>query len=212
MSNVNKANIKPIPTKQYTIYTGDVTKFLQDQLGFGVLCEYERWTGLTTDVSYVRMRVGFDAADIVAKPSSMDYVDRVLEQNSAGIMFKDTVINTIEPYRYPRHPEMIRNNPESLQRLVDLGVTGDKFNEIIRYANFSYSRECNAYGIYLRPERIIADMLSDPATGTVDGKLEIITVRGTTSDTIHWIVNVSENKSFVSNTNISVEAIFNSLL
>lgn len=209
MSGINKANIKPIPTERYNISTGDIVKYLQDQLGFGVACDFTRWTGVTIDHSYVRMRVVFNPNDIIAKPSSKDYVDRVLEQNAAGIMFKDNVIDTLKPYEYPEGTEQIRNIPDKIKRLYELGVYNERFDEIIKFSNLSYSREANFFCIYLRPERIIADMLSNPATGKIDGEMSILGVLGTTSDTIRWIVAITKSNNFAVDTDLSIDAIFN---
>ena len=208
---INKGNLKPIPTTKYEIMTGDVVKYLQDQLGFGVCCDFTRWTGVTIDHSYVRMRVVFSPNDIISRSTSRDYVDRVLEQNAAGMMFKDNVIDTLKPYLYPTGMEQLRNHPDVIEKLYKLGVYNERFAEIMRFSTMQYCRDRNVFCIYLRPERIITDMLSDPSTGEVDGKLEIVAVYGTTSDTIKWIVNVTKSTNGMPfGTNISVDAVFNS--
>lgn len=207
---INKANIQPIPTDRYNISSSDVIKYLQDQLGFNVAFDFTRWTGVTVDNSYVRMRVVFNPDDIVAKNTSTDYVDRVLADNAAGIQFKDTVINTLKPFMYPETVSDIRNHPEDLQRLFSLGVYNERLTEIIQFSKLNYCREGNVFRLYLRPERIIADMLRDPATNEIDGDMTILSVHGTTSETIRWEVAVTKNKnSFVGSTDLSFDAIFN---
>lgn len=207
---VNKAGIQPIPTDRYIITTSDVIKFLQDQLTFGVAADFTRWTGVSPDLSYVRMRVVFSPNDIVADTSSKDYVDRVLAENAAGIMFKDTVINTLKPYMYPETTSDVRNNPEDLQRLYQIGVFDNRLDEILVHSKLNYCREANVFRLYLRPERIIADMLTDPNTGKIDGEMSILTVYGTSSETIRWEVAVTKNRNtFAGSNQMSVDAIFN---
>ena len=77
-SVTNKANIKPIPTDRYLITSSEVVKYLQDQLGFGTICDFTRWTGVSPDKSYVRMRAVFAPEDVLAKSHINDYADRML--------------------------------------------------------------------------------------------------------------------------------------
>ena len=73
----------------------------------------------------------------------------------------------------------------------------------------SYSQQANLFRLYLRPERIIYDMLSDPATDKVDGTMSILAVAGTSSDTIRWEVAVERNNgTFSSKTDLSMDQIF----
>lgn len=209
---VNKAGIQPIPTDRYIITSSDVIKFLQDQLTFGIAADFTRWTGVSPDLSYVRMRVVLSPNDIVAANTSKDYVDRVLAENAAGIMFKDTVIDTLKPYAYPDNIMDIRRNPEDVQRLYQIGVFDNRLDEMIVHSKLNYCKEANVFRIYLRPERIIADMLADPSTGKIDGDMSILAVYGTSSETIRWDVAVTKNRNtFAGNSQMSIDAIFNRL-
>lgn len=206
---MNKANIKPIPMERYSISSSDVIKYLQDQLGFTIAYDFTRWTGITENLSYVRMRVVLNPDNIIAKNTSSDYVDRILADNAAGIRFKDTVIDTIKPYMYPNNVGDIANRPEDLNRLFQMGLYNERLAEILKYANLTYSKESNVFLIYLRPERIISDMLSDPSTNKIDGDLSIIGVHGTTSETIRWDVAITKNNNSFGNSEISMDALFN---
>ena len=206
---MNKANIKPIPTERYVITSSDVIKYLQDQLGFTIACDFTRWTGVSEDHSYVRMRVAFNPDDITAKSTSTDYVERVLSESAAGIRFKDNVINTLRPFMYPKTVGDIANHPDDINRLFQIGLYNERLSEIMRYSKLKYSRESNMFLIYLRPERIIVDMLADPSTNKIDGEMSIIAVHGTTSETIRWEIAVTKNKNNFGTTDISMDALFN---
>ena len=207
---VNKAGIQPIPTDNYTITGSEVVKYLQDQLGFGVAFDFTRWTGVVPDLSYVRMRVVFNPKDIVVPSDAKDYVDRKLEEYAAGTKFDADTIEILKPFMYPEKINEIRNNPEDMQRLYKLGVLEDRFDEIVRNAKLNYCREANVFRLYLRPERIIEDMLRNPTTNKIDGTMSILGVRGTSSETIRWDVAVTRKPSaFIGNSELSVEAIFN---
>lgn len=210
MSTVlNKANIQPIPTDRYSISTSDVIKYLQDQLGIPVAYDFTRWTGITVDHSYVRMRVVFNPDDIIAKTATGDYVDRVLAANAAGINFKDNVIETLTPFMYPDNMHEICKHPETLNKLYQIGLFNERLDEVVKFSKLNYCREANVFRLYLRAERIIADMLKNPATNKIDGNMTIIAVRGTTSDTIRWEVAVSKNtNSVMGSSELSLENIF----
>jgi len=208
---INKAMIQPIPTDRYRISSTEVIKYLQDQLGFVVDYDFTRWTGISPDNSYIRLRIVIAHDDIVARNTSRDYVDKVLEENAAGIRFKDNVINTLKPFMYPLNMQDIRNKPEQMARFEALGIVGPRLDEIIRYSKLTYHRETNSFGLYLRAERIIADMLTDPNTGVINGDMEILGVFGTTPETFRWEVAVTRNRSGASatgHTGISLDQIF----
>lgn len=206
----NKANITPIPKEEYKISTSDVIKYLQDQLGFSFACDFTRWVGVTQDRSYVRMRCVFAPKDILATTESRDYVDRVLADNAAGLVFKDTVIQELNKFGYPSNIKNLLQHPDALARLAQYGVFGDRLNELFQYAGLTYSQEAKCFMIYLRPERIIADMLADPATNKIDGTLAITEVTGTTSETIAWNVVIAKETAFDLASEISIDRIFNS--
>ncbi len=206
---VNKSGVQPVPCDRYVITSSMVLKYLQDQLGFSVGSDFTRWVGVTPEQSYVRMRVVINPKDIMADSNSKDYVDRILESKGAGIQFKDTVINTLKPYTYPDNVGLVQKSQEDIDRMYLIGIFGDRYEEISRFAKLSYSSQANLFRIYLRPERIIYDMLSDPATDKVDGTMSILAVQGTSSDTIRWEVAVErKGNNFAAKTDLSMDQIF----
>ena len=208
-SVTNKANIKPIPTDRYIITSSEVVKYLQDQLGFGTICDFTRWTGVSPDKSYVRMRAVFAPEDVLAKSHINDYADRMLAATASGMEFKSTVMDTLKPFMYPDTLGDIYNQPEDIQRLAEMGVFQERLIDLVSNAKLNYCNEVNVFRLYLRPERIIAEMLSDPSTNAIDGHMEIIGVYGTTSETIRWEVAITKNKSsFNETTNLNMDAIF----
>jgi hypothetical protein len=212
MAKINKAGIQPIPTEYYSITGSEVIKYLQDQLGFSVGYDFTRWTGVSPDASYVRLRIVLNPSDIVAETSSRDYADRMLARNSAGTLFKDTVVEALKPYMYPENFISLRSNPEALDRIMKIGIYGERLDEIERNTRLNYCREANVYRLYLSAEKIITDMLADPSTDKPDGDVGIIGVRGTSSDTIRWDIALTNKKSsFMTKSDVSIDQIFNSL-
>ena len=91
-----------------------------------------------------------------------------------------------------------------------LGLRLDRLAEISKYTELDYCEQQGLWRLYLAPEKIITDMLSDPTTGKPDGDLAIIAVLGTSSESIRWEVSVTERTSFVANSDISVESVYRS--
>jgi hypothetical protein len=208
-NNVNKAGINRIPKDLYTITSADVMNYLQNTiLGFNVAYDFTRWTGVTPEHSYVRMRCVLTPKDIVASSTSNDYVDRILNENAAGITYDKDVIDSLTPFMYPKSISNIYNHKDDLERLAKYGVYGERLTELIRFSRINFSEQTGLFCICLRPERIIADMLADPSTNTIDGKMEIVGVHGTTSETIRWDVEVSRTNNIMNTSEISIDTIF----
>lgn len=206
----NKSGIKPIPKEEFIITSSDITQYLQNELGFGIDADYMRWTGVTPAKSYVRMRAVFAGKDIVANKQSTDYVDRVLVENGAGLLFNESFTKTIEPFMFPATTANLLNLPSDdpdIRRLAEYGVIGERLVDIIRFSKLSYLAQNDCFRVYLRPEKIITDMLADPATNKVNGDLVITRVEGVTSESLRWHVEVTNDRSFVGN-GINIDAIF----
>ena len=206
-AQMTKSGIEPLPILTYKIGTGNITTYLRNQLGFDVAVDYRRWTGITANHSYVRMRVVILPKDICVTSKSKDFVDRTLSEYSAGMTFKDDVIDTLKPFMYPKNINDLRNYPEVMQHLYEYGVYGDRLNEIIEFSKLNYSKDANLFRVYLRPERIIAQMLEDPSTNEINGNMVITRVLGDTPETFQWEVQVTEDRG-ISTTGISIDKIF----
>lgn len=206
VTRMTKCGIPPMPIEIYKFGTADITNYLRNQLGFDVGVDYCRWTGITANHSYVRMRIVIMPKDIIVPVESNNFVDRTLNENSAGMRFKDTVLDTLKPYMYPANVDQLKAHPDTLRHLYEHGVYGDRLEEIIRYAKLNYSKEAGFFRLYLRPERIIADMLSDPNNNEIDGNMAITRVIGETPETFQWEIQVTSNSGLTSD--ISIDKIF----
>ena len=199
----NKAGIKKQALDRYVISTAEVMTYLQNQLGFQVGADFTRWVGQTKNHSYVRMRVVINPKDIVAtQAQATDWAERALQENAAGIRFQDSVMETLTPYMYPKPNAMKNINPEVMKKMYLYGIYGDNLTDILTKSQLTYVPGPKLFTLFLRPEAIIRDMLTDPQTGKivmedpdgniVDASIAITGVFGTTSDTIRWEVEVSK--------------------
>jgi hypothetical protein len=199
----NKANIERQKIDRYVISSNQVTSYLQNQLGFPIGADFTRWTGVTANHSYVRMRVGIANKDIVAAQTQPHgFVDRVLQNNASGTNFKSNVTAVLKPFMYPEDLREILSDPANVQAMYQYGVYGQRLEEIIKFSQLAYVQDQKMWRLYLRPERIIRDMLSDVDTGEIDGSFAITGVFGTESETIRWEVEIT--KGGMSNTELGV--------
>jgi hypothetical protein len=199
----NKAKIERQKVDRYVISSNQVTSYLQNQLGFPIGADYTRWTGVTANHSYVRMRVGIANKDIVAQQATpTNFVGRVLQENVAGVTFKDVVRDVLKPFMYPENFGPILSDPIKLNEMGIYGLGGNRLDEVIRFSQLAYVQEQKMWRVYLRPEKIIEDMLSDATTGKIDGSFAITGVFGTESDSIRWEVEIT--KGGTSNTELGV--------
>lgn len=211
----NKANISPIGNLFYYISAGDIMKYLEDAiLGFRVDADFTRWTGVTPAHSYVRMRVIIQAKDlIVTKPDEeMDYATRMLHQNQVNYTMDEDVMKSLTPFMYPENFNYSQLAPETVRHLNEIGVIGSKIDEIIKYSRLTLATDRATgkqyFRVYLRPERIIHDMLTNPETGKLDGEAYIRRVTGENSSEFKWLVEQVVNTGNIISSDLSIDQIF----
>lgn len=182
---ITKSGIERDPEDKFTISTTAVQKYLMESiLGVtkGVGCDFRRFTGISPDHSYVSMRVILEPSILVKKENPKYAGEKILAEYSSDSYIRSDVIESLKPFMYP---DINMNDTANLQRLFAIGLGGEHIAEIQRYGKLTYIQDANVYGVLLRPERIIDDMLSDP-TSTEKRSWGVQKVEGTTSDTITW--------------------------
>lgn len=181
----NRAGWQPLPNKFYEISVGDIQKYLEDDvLGFKIDCDWERWTGITSFVGYMRMRVVISPKNIEVPMQSADYVDRTIREVGGERMLNQTVVNELKPFMFPANMAMLymdQNRP-MLRHMNELGIVGTKLDEIVKYSKLTLARDRDTgrqwYITYLRPERILLHGLTNAETNKIDGKLVIRRIYG----------------------------------
>lgn len=204
----NKAGIDRVKVDKYEITGAQITKYLQDQLGFPIEVEYRRWPGVTAAHSYVRMGIGIRGADIsVQNNDPTDYVGRLLRDNSVDIELKPEAVEVLTRYAYP--DGWWKNlTPEDREKMYKYGLSGDKLQEIFRFSKLNHVEEDDMWIMFVRVESIIMDMLKDPDTDHIDGVVKIRGVYGTDSDSFVWEVDVIRGSSILGNNVISLDRLF----
>lgn len=216
----NKGNISPMPIEHYKISASEVVKYLQNELGIGFDCDFKVLDNrapyekpMATEKCYVIMRCVFRPEDICVSEHSATYVDKVLQQMGSGKKFKDNVISVLEKFMFPENMRELAQKPDKAQQLASQGLYGPELKRLIDHPRFFYDKTNDRFGIALRPECIIKDMLRDVTTNTLDGIMNFGYLDGNSQNTaaVTWGVNVYRNVGFaMSNGGITIDAVFDS--
>lgn len=218
MSATTKGNLKRLPIEHFMVSSSEVTKYLQDQLGFPFDCDFQLCDmrgdfekPMATEKCYVIMRVVFRPEDIQMIEPTSTYVDKVLVDAAAGMRFKDNVMETLKPFMFPADfQERLNKHPEFVTQLARQGVFGERLEKLIRRPGIFYDTTNRYFGVYLRPEEIIKDMCADPATNKVNGVVAFGYVDGVSNNAsaITWGVNVYHNKT-IALKGVDIDSVFN---
>ncbi len=184
----------------------NINSHLDNLLGFHVDATWEKWIGVNENYVYVSMGIVIDARNIQVQQPQNGFVDRILAENSAGLQIDDNVLKVLKPFMYTKE-EIYTSDQQALHRQMLYGITGERRMMLDKFSTLQYWPEKNLYLVYLRPERIIKDMVSNPETNDVDGQMSIIHVSGKTPETLIWNVVVGPKDSIFM-TNLSAYNLF----
>lgn len=213
------AKLKKLEIDHIPISSSDVAGHLQDLLGFSFDCDFQIWDNrmdyekpINTNKCYVIMRCAFRPQDILMMDKPKDYVDSVLRATSAGTQFKDSFIKTIKPFMFPEEIKT-ESRPEVLQKLAEMGIYGDRLDMLRSMPGLFYDQVTDRWGVFLRPEAIIGDMVKDPTEDKIDGTMQFGWVSGDpmNSATVNWGANIYKGRMFNGNNSVALDAVFNAI-
>lgn len=202
----NLAGLKPIPVTSYSVSGSDIVKYLTDRLGFTFGYEFGRFPGIIPQLGYTWMRVVFDPKDIqkdAGQPKTI--VERAMSDSATGLKFNPEFMEVIKPFMYPQELIQIRNNPNhpKAELLRCHGLFGANLDAIVAGMQLTISKPMGYWQLHLMPEKIIGEMLKDPATGEIDGVMKVVESTGDSSDTLRLLVSVSKVSAFDKSINMS---------
>lgn len=199
VSTETKSGIAAIPVKYYEISAQELVTYFQNTILGGdidVCATFDKWTGMTPGLFYTTMRVVYPVHQVIANGKTADnYVDRILVENSAAVEFKSTFIDAVKPFSYSCDFSDLAD--ENRKKLVyTLGINDATLRNIQAFANPTIATKDDGRKFViqmLRTEKILEDMITPP-DGTLDGKFEIISVRGNTPETLVWRICVYKDQ------------------
>jgi hypothetical protein len=214
-----KANLKQIPVEHYVVSSSEVTEHLQNQLGFPIDADFKLLDNrgpfekpMATEKCYVVMRVVIRPDDIRVKGKSEGYVDQVLKETAAGMMYKDDILEILKPFMFPENMAQVDRMPEKLQQLAEQGIAGSRLDELKRRPRLFYDQVNQRFGLYLRPECIIKDIVArhyGDENGVFKGVMGFGYLSGDNQNAaaITWGVNIYENMSNTPS-GVTIDAVF----
>lgn len=191
----NRANIERIKKDIYPITCADIRRYLEDNvLGFNLHnLDVKKWNSPNGRASYSVIRISMFPKDVAIQKTSTDYVDKVLAEESLYKDLNDDVINGLKPFMFPKNMIQAKQSLEVLAKLWERGIENENLDSIIRFSQITYVQKYNMYICYLRPEKIIEQMLEDPTTGKIEGAFGIpyTNVYGTNEQDMVWYPVIS---------------------
>jgi hypothetical protein len=197
--------------------TSDLANYLQNVvLGFPIGTSYRTFGLDGYNPSYVEMCIAIDPKDILVANKNPDFIDRMLQKTGAQEPLKEDVIKRLEPYMFPKEFAAVRNFPDTVANLRAIGIYGEFLDKLIDQSKLTCGIDPQtgqkAFSVALRPEKIIEEMLTDPATGKLEdgGSLKIRTIIGRPNlpETIRWEVLNNVNVGNNSLNGVNINAIF----
>jgi hypothetical protein len=209
-------HIEELPIKHFMISSSQIVQYLQNELGFPFdsdfqLCDTRaEWEKpYATEKCYVIMRAVFRPDDICMVDDGSSYVDRVLQSSGSGIKLRDNVYKILEKFMFPKNFRTVMQRPDILQKFANQGIYGPVLDKLVARPGIFCEQTTGYFGVYLRPEEIIKDMLSDEATNKLEGVMRFGHVSGDNKNAaaITWGVNVYLDKRSGLNS-VNIEDVF----
>lgn len=191
---ITKGNVKPKQWSWFTISGEEVINYLGNNVLGVKTCigNFVKWQGASPELSYVTMRCVFDLNEIsVSAEKKLTTAERMLSEITSIGSLSEKFIKKLEPFRYPITQadwNMVLQDPAKMQKLNDLGLYGDRLQSVKEHSDFTLLKQNGARVamVFLRPEAIIKDMISNPETNEVDGNFSIVNILGSTSSEFRW--------------------------
>jgi len=210
----NRSGWQPLPNKFYEVSVGDIQRYLEEEvLGFKVACSWKRWTGISAFAGYLIMRVVINPKDIEIADTANDFVSKTLREVSSERQLNRSVMEALAPFMYPQNMNQIymEQNREKLRHMNELGIVGEKLDELVKWSKINYTVDPNTgrpyYRIYLRPERIVFHALTNAETNEIDGTLYIRRIYGTKPEQFRLLLERVLTNNTVTD-DLSVDQIF----
>lgn len=193
----NKANIERLQKDIYPITCPMIRKYLEeDVLGFKLHgLDVKRWNSPNGRASYAVIRISMFAKDVAVQKNITNYVDKILAEESMYDEIDNNVVELLTPFMFPKNIAQAKQSYETLAKLWERGIENENLDAIIRFSEITKVKKYNMYICYLRPEKIIEQMLEDPKTNKIEGSFGIpySNMYGTNEQDFIWYPVISND-------------------
>lgn len=169
-------------------------KFFKEEAKVEVITKYCEKKNSDPHRGYASLRIGF-SDDVIEKKGSTGWYEKVGE-NSGNVRFiEDIFVGMIQKYQYSRKDlESILGNYKNLEKVENqLGMTESFIEDIRMYSTPRRLPTANNESWIIfsaRVEKVIEDMLEDPDTDKVSGRIEMHDVYPINKDVVEFIIYV----------------------
>ena len=169
-------------------------KFFKEEAKVEVITKYCEKKNSDPHRGYASLRIGF-SDDVIEKKGTAGWYEKV-GGNTGNIRFiEDIFVGMIQKYQYDRKSlDAILGNYKNLEKVENqLGMTESFIEDIKLYTTTRRVPTNNNESWIIfsaRAESVISDMLEDPDTDKVGGKIEIHDVYPINKDVVEFIVYV----------------------
>ena len=169
-------------------------KFYKPETKVEVITKYCEKKNSDPHRGYASLRIGF-SDDVIEQKANAGWFEKLGEASSNVRFIEDIFIGMIQKYQYIKKDlEDILSNYKNLEQVENqLGMTEAFIEDIKMYTTPRRVPTNNKESWIIfsaRAEKVIEDMLEDPDTDTVSGKIEIHDVYPINKDVVEFIVYV----------------------
>lgn len=128
----------------------EIIEYLQNKLGSQVYCDFVTWEGLLDrSREFVIMRVVIPGEYMVEDTFDLE-----------NMCIKTDKYDLIKRYMFDTSMLDFLHNPENYTTLAMHGIHGIRRDDLIRHSKLMYNECNNIFMVYLKPDKIIFDILS----------------------------------------------------
>lgn len=169
-------------------------KFYKEEAKVEVIVKYCEKKNSDPHRAYASLRIGF-SDDVIEKRNNAGWYEKVGENNGNVRFIEDIFVGMIQKYQYDRKElDNILGNYKNLEKVENkLGMTEAFVEDIKMYTTPRRVPTSNNESWIIfsaRAEKVIEDMLENPDTDKVAGKIEIHDVYPINKDVVEFIVYV----------------------
>lgn len=218
-----KGEVDSIPIRLFSFSEHDLTRHLMNKvLHCKLQAAYDRYDGIP-GMPYVIMKVVIPASAAIERLEiGNGQIANMIRQDGGNVRFKSSMIKDLRPFRFPKFVSdgSILKMPKERDLMIRRGVVGPALEDLIRFSRLCYSTDgANDYVcIFLRPERIIVDMLKDKYSDKQFGEVTIESIKGgqrysdnqTATEPIVWnvVLDCRKDPNMTGTYDVDMEAIF----
>ncbi len=183
-----------ISSEEIKQYITKKAKFFKEETKVEVITKYCEKKNSDPHRAYASLRIGF-SDDVIEKKGNAGWYEKVGASDANVRFIQDIFVGMIQKYQYSKKDlEQILGNYKNLEKVENqLGMTESFIEDIKMYTTPRRVTTNNKESWIIfsaRAEKVIEDMLEDPDTDRVSGKIEIHDVYPINKDTVEFIIYV----------------------